>query len=146
MTSSDIMMIQSGFYYHTDDVLKCETTINNYYTRLKRSKPHLTDDEQYEEACRLVHTKNKCDRIVDKSIYEVDGFEYNTCMCNFIHPELDLFLTYFTEYETHGNWPYKGTIADQPNYIVEVIKLLQSLKNKKEIEDNKAAQKVNKAR
>lgn len=128
------MMIRSGFYYITADKFQCEQKVDKYYDlNIKRKK--MNPDKAMEEAERMVETQNSCNTIKSSPMYEIDGYSFNTCVCNFIHPELNFFFTLFSEYDQFGTLPFPGALSEQPAYIMDTLALLKSLKQEKEAAD-----------
>ena len=139
------MRIRSGFYYLTADQFQCESKVERFYD-MGVTRKKLTPDKAMEEAEMMVETQNHCNSITSTPMYEIDGYAFSTCVCNFIHNELNFFLTLFHEFDKHGTLPFPGSLGDQPNFIIEVLNLLKSMKLEKEAEDHKQAEKQNRSK
>ena len=142
---SDDMMLRSSFYYTTNDRFQCEQKVDRYY-KLNMDRKRMAPDRAMEEAEKMVEAQNSCDSVRDTAMYEIDGYSFNTCVCNFIHPEFNFFIGLFGEYDKHGTLPFPGSLADQPAYIMDVLQLIRSLKLEKEAEDRERMERQQKAR
>lgn len=89
---------------------------------------------QYGSSDRLVLKTEKkrkskgCFDIISKS-YRIDNIRYNTCIGNFAVP-IDFFIEAFSLYEK-GVLPFKGSIGEQPNKIMEVFQLVEVRRSEK---------------
>lgn len=76
----------------------------------------------------LAHSEaSGCDRYDDKPLHYLDNFGYNSCFCNFTHPLIHYYLTLSENYE-RGNLPHSGCISDQSSRIIDIINLINFLK------------------
>ena len=69
LTAKDDMMIRAGYYYYTNDMFKCDQTIQEYYQRTKGRRKDISDDECWNEAVKIVTTRNRCDIISDREFF-----------------------------------------------------------------------------
>ena len=65
--------------------------------------------------------------------YRLGNFKYDTCIGNYAKP-IDFYIEAFTLFEK-GIMPFKGTIAEQPNKIIEVFNIFATRRNEV-IEEN----------
>ena len=143
LSMGEDLNIRSSFYYLTHDRFQCEKKIETYYQHNKDRKK-LNEEESMVQAIQMVEAVNSCDTIRTKELYEIDGYSYNTCVCNFQHPDMNYYLTLFYDYDKHGSLPFKGSLSEQPNYIMEVFNLIRILKLDKAEEDRQREEKRNK--
>jgi hypothetical protein len=59
--------------------------------------------------------------------YKLKNIVYNSCLGNFTK-EIDYIIEAFSHYEK-GMLPYKGTLAEQPNKIIEIFDLISSMRS-----------------
>ncbi len=145
LDAQEDMMIRSGFYYLTADKFQCEHKIDQFYDmHIKRKQ--MAPMEAMEEAERMVEAQNSCNTVKDSLMFSIDGYDYNTCVCNFIHPEFNFFIALFGEYDKHGTLPFSGALGDQPAYIMDTLALLRSLKLDKDAEDRARQEKQQNSR
>ena len=142
---SEDMMLRSSFHYITNDKLQCEQKVDRYYD-LNISRKKMEPEEALTEAYRFVEAQNHCDKVLPSPLYEIDGYQYYTCACNFQHPDFNFLITLFGEYNKYGTLPFPGALADQPAYIMEVFQILKSLKLEKDAEDAAKQEKQNRRR
>jgi hypothetical protein len=59
--------------------------------------------------------------------YVLENILYKTCIANFNTP-IDFLTEAFSLYEK-GVLPFKGTLGEQPNRIIEIFNLIESRRN-----------------
>lgn len=134
-------MIKSTFYSISQ--FKCDHAVDTRFN-LNVSRKKMDPEEAMLEAEKVISTLNRCDTISSKPIYEIDEFEFFTCVCNFHHPDMIYFLKLFNQYDKHGTLPCDGSLTDQPNYLMEMLDILQVLKLDKDYADAEKARKQQK--
>lgn len=70
---------------------------------------------------------NSCDEYQDKVVHTLDRFGYNSCLCNYSYSLIYYFSILLENYEK-GNLPFEGSISDQPSRVIDIIYLIQALK------------------
>jgi len=95
----------------------CATCITQYGTNERLVKK--TELKRKGKGCFDYKTK----------AYRLDNIKYNTCIGNFAVP-IDYFLEAFSLYEK-GVLPFKGTVGDQPNKIMEIFGLIDVRRSEK---------------
>ena len=91
----------------------------------------------------LVETANGCNVIHDKVKYEIDNIGYHSCFCTYRHPHFNSFLLLYKNYE-RGVLPFRGSLMDQPAYIMEIFTLIENLKSDREQEEREREERRNK--
>ncbi len=99
-----------------DDKFKCDERIEEYAKRTN-----------YEHAKTLVQKSNGCGIIFDEVKYEVGSIRYHSCFCTYRHPYFNNFLFLFKNYQ-RGILPFKGSLMEQPAYIIDIFNLIENLK------------------
>lgn len=118
----DKLRIKSSFYSGTHK--QCESKVDNLY-KLNVTRKRMTPDKAMAEAETIINIGHACHDIRSKCIYEVDEFEFFTCVCNFHHPDMRFFMKLYDLYNKHGSLPCNGGLSDQPSYLMEVIEIIQ---------------------
>lgn len=95
----------------------CGTCITQYGKSERLQKKTLRKRES--KGCFDYSTKS----------YKFDNLIFKTCPGNFVVP-IDYFVEAFSLYEK-GVLPFRGTIGDQPNKIMEVFQLIEVRRNEK---------------
>ena len=134
------MAIRAGFHYHTADALQCDVKINRYY-ELNITRKNMEPEQAMEDAQTMVEVQNSCNVIRDTPLYSIDGYDFCTCACNFVHEEFDFLYSLYDAYDNHSLLPFPGALTDQPAFIMEALSLLGTLKAEKELADAKRASK-----
>ena len=60
--------------------------------------------------------------------FQVDNFKLYTCVGNYVK-EIDYLVEAFSQYEK-GLLPFKGGLGEQPNKIIEVFNLINTVRSK----------------
>ena len=69
-------------------------------------------------------------RDVDREFRSM-GYQFTTDLDKFEYPLMNYILTVYEHWEK-GSMPFSGTISDQPNKVVEIMNLLNGLKQEQE--------------
>lgn len=118
----DYVCIKAHYTYISEDKFNCDEKIKKYGKRTG-----------YERAKEMVQKENGCNQYFDNIKYYVDNIGYKSCLCTFKHPDMNYYLTLFNQYDK-GVLPFKGSLTEQPNKIVEVFNLITGLKAEREQE------------
>lgn len=122
--------MQAQYQYHLDH-FDCESKWFEYQERNDTSKENTEHYFRISRGCfngkigsmRKIHGANE----VDEGIV-ICGLRYETCLCNYKHPLFDFIITSFNHYNQHGEYPFEGSVADQPAHIVEIFAILNMVK------------------
>ena len=76
--------------------------------------------------------RNGCGRVtvIPKQIHGIVRF--HNCYCDHLLPNFDHFL-FLHEHYSKGQLPHPGSISDQPNKVIEIMKVIDRLKLEREI-------------
>lgn len=69
------------------------------------------------------------------------GLRFTESLKKFPCYYFDFYMTLFNQFEQHGTLPFPGSLADQPNLILEIFNVLRRLNNEEQAKQAKAQQK-----
>jgi len=116
-------LIEAQWVHLTDPVFQCHEKIQ---TEMK--KHNLT----LEEATKRGTVRGRC----DTRTLEFDHYTLHRCVCNYSHPQFDMFYLLWKAYK-NGILPYPGAAFDQPCWVFEVLDLFDTMH--REAEDRERA-------
>ena len=97
-------------------------------------KEHLTKARQIKGCFTFEHAKE----------YGLENIAYRTCIGNFFDKSVVELVEMFNKYD-QGVLPFEGPMADQPSKVIEVFKMIDSIRGKKAEEQRKKEEAKNKA-
>jgi hypothetical protein len=81
--------------------------------------------------------RNGCNKI-QSAPRQVQGIvQYHNCYCDHLHIGFDHLVYLQGQYE-NGMLPYMGSLSEQPNKVIEIIKLIERLKLDRELKIQEA--------
>jgi len=96
---------------------------------------------QYGKSQRTMSKSDKkrkskgCFDFISKA-YRIENIRYNSCIGNYVYP-MDFLIEAFSLYEK-GVLPFKGSIGEQPNKIMEVFSIIESRRQTHLEKENKS--------
>ena len=70
----------------------------------------------------------------NRPVFQIDEFKFHTCIGNLWSNSFDIVMDMYNLYNKRGKLPFDGTILDQPAKILDIFKIMDSLRNEYEQE------------
>jgi hypothetical protein len=130
--------LTASFRSMIDKSFQCEKEWSDYADRTSSSNDEVKKFFKQSKGCfggvlgtlRKTHGAKK----VDTGL-EIGGLKFNTCLCNFKHPNINYFATIFFQFNKHGTLPFEGPITNQPNKIMEIFDVMSLVMSEYESEE-----------
>ena len=124
ITFEDEALIRATMELNQNPVFQCNSKVD---TLLKRYSLDPDADRKIDHLMKAHSTRSGCDRYEENPLHTVGRFNYHSCLCNFNHPLIHYFFTITDLYEK-GTLPHSGSISDQSARLVDIIQLIQMLR------------------
>lgn len=106
---------------------QCEINEKRYSTR--KDAETVIDYERKRKGCGV---------ITDKTKVEIDGINFHSCLCHENFKDISINDSLFLHKQfDKGNLAYSGGLLDQPSKYIELMQLVDRLRNEYEVEMNK---------
>jgi hypothetical protein len=122
----DTALIHASMEYLYNEKFQCKSKEQKLYER------YASDPQASRKVGHIIRAHQEasfCNKKSPTPIHYVDRYGFNSCLCNFQHPLIHYFIT-ITDNFNRSVMPHEGCLSDQSAYVLDVIYLIQNLKDK----------------
>lgn len=125
LSLADTAKIHASIEYMYNDKFQCNSKEAQLFKR------YMNDPQAERKVKHLMESHRNlsfCNRKSDSPVHYVSDFGYNSCLCQFLHPLISYYLLICESFE-RGVMPHEGSLSEQSAMLIDVIYLIQNLKN-----------------